>query len=136
MKIVLDTNVFISGIFWERNFCAQIIELWKKGKIILISSIQIIEELIKTLSNFKIPLSSEEILEWREIIIENSTVVESSENLEIVKEDPTDNKFLEAAIAGNADHIISQDRHLLNLKEFRGVKIVKPEEFLKIVFKN
>ena len=78
-------------------------------------------------------MDNETIQEWQGVIIENSLIVEDYEKLDIIKEDPDDNKFLEAAIAGNADFIISQDNHLLKLKEFNNVKIIIPEEFLKII---
>ena len=48
MKIVMDTNVFVSGIFWEGNFCSQIIEKWKNKKFEIVSSMEIIDELVKT----------------------------------------------------------------------------------------
>jgi len=51
----------------------------------------------------------------------------------VVKQDPDDNKFIEAALEGEADYIVTQDRHLLKLKEFEGIKIVTPEEFLRIL---
>lgn|SRR3989338_7498000 len=133
MKVILDTNVFISGIFWEGNFCAQIIDLWRERKVTLVSSIEIVEELVKTLKSFKIQMDENLIKSWRDLIIKNSIMVEPVEKIFVIKEDSGDNKFLEAAAAGEAEYIISQDKHLLNLKEFRNVKIVKPEEFLDII---
>jgi len=133
MRVVLDTNIFISGIFWEGNFCSQIIDKWRDGKIELISSGKIIEELIETLKDFKIRLDDEEIEDWKNMIIENSMIVEPSEILDIIKEDPEDNKFLETAIEGEADFIISQNKHLLKLKEYNGIKIIKPEDVLKLM---
>lgn len=56
LKVVLDTNVFISGIFWKGNFCSQIIEKWKNEEIILISSLELIEEFVDTLKDFKIQM--------------------------------------------------------------------------------
>lgn len=132
MKVVLDTNVFISGIFWEGNFCAQIINLWRERKITLVSSIETVEELVKTLRGFKIQMGEIMIESWRDLIIKNSIMVEPTEKFEIIKECPADDKFLEAAVAGKVEYILSQDKHLLKLKEFRGIKIVKPEEFLRI----
>lgn len=133
IRIVADTNIFISGIFWEGNFSSQVIGLWRGGKIELVSSLPIIEEIVRNLGGFKIEMSEESVKEWEKIILENAILVEPSEKLDIVKEDPDDNKFLESAIAGEAEYIVSQDKHLLNLKEFRGIKILKPEEFLKII---
>lgn len=51
---------------------------------------------------------------------------------EIVEDDPDDNKIIECAVEGDVDYVISYNKHLLKLKEFKGIKIVKPEEFLRI----
>jgi len=128
MKVILDTNIFISGIFWEGNFCSQIIDKWKNGEFELVSSIEILEELVKTLRNFKIQMPEDMIGEWRNLIIENSIIVKPTIKLNVIKEDPDDDKFLEAGITGNVDLIISQDKHLLKFKEYQRIKILTPEE--------
>ena len=132
MRVVLDTNVFISGIFWEGNFCSKIIDKWKNREFELVSSIEIIEELLNTLKHFKIQLDEETIESWRNIIIERVIIAKSSERLDVIKEDPDDNKFLETAIAGKADFIITQDNHLLKVKKLNNIMILNPEEFLKL----
>jgi len=133
MRVVLDTNVFISGIFWSGNYCSQLIDKWKNKEIVLVSSIEIVEELIETLRGFKISMSEEIINGWKNIILKNSVLVDYSSKIEVIKEDPDDNKFIEAAVYGEADFIVSQDKHLLNLKEYNGIKIVRPEEAVKAV---
>lgn len=133
MRVVLDTNVFISGIFWEGNFCSQLIDKWKMNEIELVSSFEIIEELVKTLKNFKIPMPDDMIEEWKNLIINNSIIPKISSKIDLIREDSEDNKFIEAAIDGKADLIISQDKHILNLKEYLGIKIVKPEDALNLV---
>ena len=66
-------------------------------------------------------------------ILQLAVLVEPKEHITAVKDDPDDNKFIEAAIAANASHIITQDKkHLIPLKEFRGIKIVTPEMFLSL----
>ena len=95
MRVVLDTNVFISGIFWEGNACSKIIELWRNGKFTLISSHTILEEFVRVLRRFKIKMDEEMIEEWQKMILENATIVEPLHQLEIVKADPSDNKFFE-----------------------------------------
>ena len=132
MRAILDTNVFVSGIFWEGNFCSQIIDKWRNKEFELVSSIEILDELVKTLKDFKIQMPDEMIEEWRNLIIENSIIVEPTTKLDVIKEDPDDNKFLEAGVTGKANFIISQDNHLLKLKEYQGIKIVNPEELLLI----
>jgi len=133
MRAILDTNVFVSGIFWEGNFCSQLIEKWKIKKFGLVSSMEIIDELIKTLKDFKIQMSDSMIENWRNLIIENSIIVKPTIKLDIVKDDPDDNKFLEAGVTGKANFIISQDRHLLKLGEYQGIKIISPKEALLIL---
>lgn len=108
IRIVADTNIFISGIFWEGNFSSQVIDLWIKRKIELVSSLPIVEEIVRNLRGFKIEMDEESVKEWEQIILENAILIESSKN------------------------IVTQDKHLLKLKEFQGVKIVKPEEFLRV----
>lgn len=136
IRIVADTNVFLSGIFWKGNFSSQIIDLWKNRKVDLISSIPIIDELIKNLKGFKIKMDEDMAQEWENMILENSLLVEPEEEINIVKDDKDDNKFIEAAVAGKANYIITQDNHLLKIKEFRGIKIIMPKEFLDIVKKE
>ncbi len=131
MRVVLDTNVFVSGIFWSGS-SNQVILSWKGGRFILITSLVTISEIAKTLKDFKIRLSDDMIDDWIALIMKNSDIVESVEEIDIIDTDPTDNIFLEAAIAGDADFIVSQDKHLLKLKEYRGIRIISPEKFNKI----
>ena len=64
-------------------------------------------------------------------ILQKATIVEPNENIDIVTDDKEDNKFVEAAFSGLTNHIITNDKHLLKLKEYKGIKILTPEEFLK-----
>ena len=64
-------------------------------------------------------------------VIANSEIIEPKEKYKIIKDDSDDNKFLDCAVAGKANFIISQDKHLLTLKEFKSIKIVTPKEFLE-----
>ena len=127
MKVILDTNIIISGIFWK-GASEKVLYSWVNDKFKLVISLEIIAEIIKTLMNFKIKLSFNDILLWLSIILWKAELVEPEKKIDIIKDDLDDNKFLEAAITGNADLIISQDKHLLNLKEYEGVRIVRPEE--------
>ncbi|MEK6933283.1 MAG: putative toxin-antitoxin system toxin component, PIN family [Nanoarchaeota archaeon] len=133
MRVVLDTNVFISGIFWSGNYCSQLIDKWKNKEIELVSSLETVGELVETLRNFRISMSKSMIEEWKNLLISNSILIQSSTKIDVIKEDPEDNKFLETAIDGKADFIVSQDNHLLNLKEYQGIKIVKPEEAINLL---
>ena len=83
MRAILDTNVFVSGIFWEGNFCSQIIDKWRNKEFELVSSIEILDELVKTLKDFKIQMPGEMIEEWKNLIIENSVIVEPTIKLNV-----------------------------------------------------
>jgi uncharacterized protein len=134
MKITVDTNVLLSSTFWIGD-SFRIIEKVEKSEIDLVLSEEIIEE-------FRDVLNYEEIqnkikdknLEMRrsvEGIVAISTVVEPKEKLDIVKDDPDDNKIFECAVEGKADYIISQDNHLLKIKQYKGIKIITPKEFIE-----
>ena len=134
MRVVLDTNVFISGIHWT-GASKKIVEAWFDDRFELISSEEIMQELAETLLKFKKPLSQEDILHWISLIASKSIIVAPLIKLEVIKADPDDNIFLEAALEGNADYIVSQDNHLLKVKEYSGIKIVNPYDFLKTLAK-
>ena len=135
MKIVLDTNVWLSGIFWDGE-ASKILEKAEKKDIQIIISEDILSEIINVLnreSKFKkyilhLRLSIEDLLRT---ILSISTLIETKTKLDIIKEDPKDNIILEAAIEGKAEYLISYDNHLLNMIEFRNIKIISPREFLK-----
>jgi len=131
MKAVLDTNIFISGIFW-RGASNKVILHWREEKFTLVTSLEAVSEIIKVLKDFKIKLSDEMIKEWVDLIVRNSIIVEPKEKIKIVKDDPKDDIFIETAVAGNVDYIVSQDNHLLKLKAFRGIRIITPDEFIKM----
>jgi uncharacterized protein len=136
MKIVLDTNVWLSGIIWDGE-ASKIIEKAEKERIQLIISDDILTEIVNVLnreSKFQkhildLKLSIEDLIRT---ILSISTLIETDIKLDVIKADPKDNIILEAAIVGKADYIISYDNHILNMLEFREIKIISPKEFLKI----
>lgn len=131
MRVVLDTNVFVSGIHWTGT-SEKVLQAWMNKDFELVSSLPIIEELVRILMSFKVPLEPDDISWWESLILEKSVIVVPKEKVDIVT-DPDDNKFVEAALEGKAQYIVSQDKHLLVLKEYRGIKVLHPDEFLKIM---
>lgn len=132
MRAVLDTNIFVSGIHWKNGASGRVIDLWLEGRFELVSSEKTIEEIVETLRDFKVNLPFNEILLWVSVLAEDSLFVEPVLAFDAVKEDKDDNKFLEAGVEGEADYIVSKDNHLLKLVEFKGIKIVSPDDFLKL----
>ena len=99
-----------------------------------ITSDEILDEFVNVMKSFKRPMAEEDILRWENFIIIKSEIVLPKENLKIVKDDPKDDKFIDAAVEGKCDYIISKDKkHLLKLKEFRGIKLISPEKFANLL---
>ncbi len=136
MKITTDTNILVSGTFWKGD-SDRIIELIDKGEIELILSEELIEEYDEVISRDEIidKIENKNLIlnESVQRIIGDSVIVEPKQKLDVVKDDPDDNRVLECAVEGNVDYIVSNDKHLLKLSRFRGIKIVTPGEFLKII---
>ena len=128
-RIVLDTNISISAFFWN-GFPRNVYNLARNKKIILLYSKDIERELIRVLSYDKFGLALNEILPIANDYRKAGFFIKVISSLAIIKEDPTDNIFINCAIDGNAHYIISGDAHLLNLKKYNGIEIVKPKEFL------
>ena len=132
MIAVLDTNVFVSGIHWS-GASEKALRLWFLNKFRTVSSAQTVDEFVKIMISFKIPMKIEDILWWKSLILEKSELVVPGKRVGVVKDDPDDNKFIEAALEGKADCIVTQDKHLLKIKEFKGIKIITLEEFIRLL---
>jgi len=136
MKITVDTNILVSSTFWSGD-SDRILEKVEKKEIELVLSEEIISEFLKVLDyeeiQNKIKNKNLEMRRTIEKIVSISTIVEPKEKLSIIKEDPDDDIILECAVEGNVDYIISKDKHLLKIENFRGIKVIKPEELLKIL---
>jgi len=130
MRVILDTNVFLSGIHWA-GASSEVLRAWFLKKFTSVSSTEINRELFSQFRDFKIRMETEEIHFWESLILEKSELVVPNKKIDIVKDDPDDNKFIEAALEGKAEYIVTQDNHLLKIKEFKGIKIISPEEFIK-----
>jgi len=130
---VPDTNVLISALFWRGN-PYRILRLGIEGRIKLIISGEIIEEVRDVLrKEEKFELTEGEIEAYCTLLKNHSKQVNPSKKLELIVKDPEDNKFLECAIEGKADYIVSGDSHLLELREYEGINIITPAELSKLI---
>ncbi|MBI5789603.1 MAG: putative toxin-antitoxin system toxin component, PIN family [Candidatus Schekmanbacteria bacterium] len=130
-KVVLDTSVFISALGWK-GASHKIFNDCIFGKYELILSLEIFDELKRVLNYPKFKFSQAEIEDFLDQILEVGTLVEPAVAIEMIENDPSDNKFLECAITVDADYIISRDPHLTKGKEFNGIMIMSPENFREI----
>ncbi len=126
--VVLDTNIFISAVFWEGKPYIIVKKAINQEIIVFISN-YIIEEIRKVLAR-DFNLEKQEIEDIVNAVLYFTHLIEPKESVKAIKDDPKDDKLLDCALACNTEFIVSQDNHLLNLETFRGIKIVSPEEFL------
>lgn len=133
-RITMDTNVLISATFWHGD-SEKIIDKVENKEVTLVLSEQILEEYSKVLEyeEIKEKIKNKD-LEMKKSMLRVgaiSEIVYVTSKVDLVKDDSDDNKIIECAIDGNSDCIITKDKHLLKLKEYKGIKIITPEEFLK-----
>jgi len=132
-RVVLDTNVLISALLF-RGLPGRLVPMWQERKIVLLVSPEILKEYIKVLSYPKFGLDEEEIKTiLREEVLPFVEPVRPGTRIEIIEEDPSDDKFLSLAVDGNAEFLVSGDRHLLGIKKYRKTGIVTIAKFLDIM---
>ena len=129
MRIVLDTNVLMSGIFFG-GAPGTILRAWQAGQITLAASPEIVEEYVATaevLSARYVSLYLEPILS---LIVKNSELWQSPELTGQVCSDPDDDKFLACALASDAKYIVSGDKALRRVSGYRSIVVVNPRQFV------
>ncbi len=129
-RIVIDTNVVISALLFE-GVPSELVPLWKSGRIDPLASKEIVNEYLRVLTYPKFGLAPEEIdfVLYQEIL-PHFEIVRAKSGPVIVRDVPSDDKFIRCAEAGNAKIIISGDQHLLRLKRYRTIEILTPGRFL------
>ncbi len=134
IKAVLDANVFVAALHW-RGLCHRILLALEAGGFIHVTSMEIIFELLRSLRHY-FDHPNGDAYEIHNLIREISTIVlprfSVLEKVEVCR-DPADDKFIECALWGQADYIVTQDKDLLDLEEHQGIKIVTPQEFWDIL---
>ncbi len=130
-KIVFDTNVLISSTLWDNSVAQKFLFRCIKENIQIFSSQEIIEEYKEILAR-DFDYKEQEIGEILEKILQFINLVNPKNKIDVIKEDVDDNKIIECAVESKSEYIISYDKHLLKLKEFQGIKIVRPEEALAL----
>ena len=129
MRVVIDTNVVISGIFWS-GAPHEILRLWLRGDLTLLVSMPILSEYRTTLQEMIGNQDIETFAKWNRLFMELSEIVQG-QTLGRICRDADDDKFLETAVGGKADVLISGDLDLLTLKEIHGIPIQSPRTFLR-----
>ena len=129
MKVVFDTNVFVSALTFRGGRGDQALRRILEGRDSLVLSKPILDELLRILAT-KFSREREELARVAVYLAELAQMVDPPDRFDVLSDEP-DNRILECAIAGGVDVIVTGDRSVLNLGDFRGVKIVSLIEYLE-----
>jgi uncharacterized protein len=137
MIVVQDTNIIISALLSPRGNPSAIIRLWEADEFDVATSPALILEIRRTLTyervNKHLKLTSKELdsfLKHYQSIVIN---VDPQKTLDVIEDDPDDNRILECALEAKASYIVSVDHHLLQLKEYQSIVILSPASFLALL---
>ena len=136
MKVVFDTNIVASATFWRgKPFDCMV--AWAEGKCEAVVSPAVLAEYHETIEELRADYPDRTPVEWADALGESALLVFPADRVRGITSDPDDEMFLECALAGEVDYIVTGDKkHLLPVGEFEGVKIVDAAEFLKLVMKR
>lgn len=137
---MLDTNVIVSGTIGNSGSPFIILEAWRKGRFILITSQTLIDEVERVFRYPRIQkkyhITEKQVTNVIKNLINYSIATPRNIKLSVITKDPPDNEVLIAALEGEADYIVTGDADLLELKSYKGIKIVLPSEFLELLGEN
>jgi uncharacterized protein len=136
LRVVLDTNVWIS-IALDRALAKEFPPLIQEGKIEVCLSRALVRELARVLGYPRIAITLEKAgvspVVALSRVVRSVTMVRTWRTVREIEEDTADNRVLECALYAKADFIVSGDKHLLLLGQFKGIKILSPREFLQMI---
>ncbi len=132
MRFVFDTNALISSTLWGGSVSQKLLHKLILSGNQIFSSTEIILEYQKILRR-EFDYSDVKLNSIKHVVFSFLEIVEANKKLDVVKDDPDDNKIIECAVASSSDYIITYDKHLLKLKKFGTTKIITPEEALKLI---
>ncbi len=137
MRAVVDTNVFVARLLSPTGAPAQVSDLWEAGAFELVVSEPILTEYARVLAYphlaARLRLDAAAIAELIAALRQFAILVEPTEPLTVIRDDPHDDKFLECAVAGGAEYVVSGDKHMLQLGEYCGIQILPPAAFATLL---
>ncbi len=130
MRVVIDTNVFISAVFFKGK-PGVILDGFRAGQLEMILSAEILKEYSDVLERLSAKFPSVDASGILSIVAAGCTTVMPGVINDQVCADPDDDKFLRAALGGNSKTIVSGDKHLLDVNGYAGIEILGPAEFVE-----
>jgi putative PIN family toxin of toxin-antitoxin system len=129
LRVTADTNIFVSAIVYRRGNPRRFLQMALAGEINLTVSQPILDEMADVLAR-KFDATQADIEEAKAIVARAARTVTPAVTLDVIKEDPPDNRILECAVSGGSDYIVTGDKDLLRLKQYDSIRIVKVADFL------
>ncbi len=130
MKVVLDTRVFVSGVFFGGT-PGSLLEAWRNGRAEVVLSREIIEEYVQVGEGLAACFQRVDLGPALELLAVSTTLVDPTQFPEPVSRDPDDDKFPACALAAGADCVIRGDRDLLDVPRYYGIVVMSPRDFLE-----
>lgn len=132
VRVVLDTNVLVSGILFKDGSEAKILQLAEQGRISVFASLEILIEFVNVISRRKFQLTTQEVLAATEYLLSFVKIREPASTATIPIRDPEDVKFLECARDARAHFLVTGDKDLLTIREFANTQILSPSKFVSL----
>jgi putative PIN family toxin of toxin-antitoxin system len=135
LRVVIDTNILVSAALSAQGAPARIFELILERKTINYTSKPILEEIYRVFARPKFTslIAQEDIVNLLKKYIESSVIIVPTQRINVIKDDPQDNRFLECALEAGAEYLVTGDRHILKLSSHKSVKIICAKDFLSLV---
>ena len=134
---VVDANVFVSAVLSPAGTPAQVLCSWRDGRFVLVLSTAILAEIYRVLHYPKIAIrhrwSEAQIHTFVDALASQAMLTPGVLTLAVIEDDPADNRYLECAVEGEADFLVSGDQLLLNLGSYQGTTILTPRAFLDVL---
>ena len=140
IRAVLDANVLVSAILSPKGIPARILKAWRDEKFLLLISRAILDEIGRVLRYPKIRKrhlwSERKIQMFLEDLSRLAILTPGKLLLTIIADDPSDNRYVECAVEGDANYLVSGDDHLLKLGAYEDVLIVTPRDFVDVMIEQ
>jgi putative PIN family toxin of toxin-antitoxin system len=136
MRAVLDTNIIVSATLIRGGNEDKILRAWQRGAFEFVLSPEILAEVGRVLLYEKIRkarwMTDGEVVSLLQVLAEESVLVPGRLTV-AVSRDSEDDKFLAAALEGEARYVVTGDKDLLDLKAYKGVQVIRPAGFLRVL---
>jgi len=140
IRAVLDANVLVSAILSPKGIPARILSAWRDEKFLVLVSTAIVDEIGRVLRYPKIRKRhgwpEARIQGFLEDLARLAVPTPGNLSLSIITADPTDNRYVECAVEGTADYLVSGDHHLLNLGTYESILILRPRAFFDVIMEQ